>query len=81
MCRRVVKIISSSCARFFAGSNTRARKLLPPPISPQGEGLAAAHGGPAPVGRRPALVTAQAASAIRGVISGKSITGCATRLK
>jgi hypothetical protein len=27
------------------------------------------------------LFTAQAASAIRGVISGKSITGCATRLK
>jgi hypothetical protein len=46
-----------------------------------GHGFAAAHGGPAPVGRRPALVTAQAASAIRGVISGKSITGCATRLK
>jgi hypothetical protein len=32
-------------------------------------------------GRRPAFVTAQAASAIRGVTSGKSITGFATRLK
>src|SRR5437762_9417889 len=49
--------------------------------SPEEGSAEAPQRGPAPVGRRPAFVTAQAASATRGVTSGKSITGCATRLK